>query len=297
MRCQNPRWVCPKIKPEQVPCGKCLPCLTNKRNDWAFRLDQEYKRSQGAAFVTLTYHPKFCPDFGLSKRHLQLYIKRLRKAYGKKLRYFAVGEYGTKHNRPHYHLIIFNYGEKDARLDKLFEQSWSTRTGESFGIVDIRPVNYARIMYCTKYVIQSRDVRCKSRTDPFMLCSRAYGLGAHYLTDAMVKWHREGKRNFTLVFGEKRRLPRYYKEKIWYPLRKPKAYRRGDSTFYTNEYPAHYEREIVSMASKAEGIIAEEKNLQMIRDAGYSDPDAILAEMRSAVISRIKQKVAFTQIL
>ncbi len=43
----------------------------------------------------------------LSKSDLQLFFKRLRKNYGKEVRYFACGEYGPKHYRPHYHLLFY----------------------------------------------------------------------------------------------------------------------------------------------------------------------------------------------
>lgn len=278
------RWVCPKNVPVQVPCGKCLACLTNKRNDWAFRLEQEYKASKGACFITLTYHPKFCPDYGVDKRHVQLYMKRLRKRFGKKLRYFCVGEYGTKYERPHYHILLFNY-EEDARIQSEIRKAWSTREGESFGIVDIRNVNLARIMYCTKYVIQRGNPTYKYKSKPFMLCSRAYGLGLNYLTDSMARWHREGQRNYTKVFGEKRRLPRYYKEKIWWP--QP----RRDRAPVWREHP---DRQRVSDVSKKAANEAELKNRQLLQKAGY-DPDVIIAEMRNAVLSRVMSKVAYTQ--
>lgn len=47
----------------------------------------------------------------LRKSDLQKFIKRLRfsiaKRYDAELRYFACGEYGPKHFRPHYHLLLF----------------------------------------------------------------------------------------------------------------------------------------------------------------------------------------------
>lgn len=48
---------------------------------------------------------------GLCKRDLQLFFKRLRKAHPVgtiPLKYYAVGEYGGKTYRPHYHIILFN---------------------------------------------------------------------------------------------------------------------------------------------------------------------------------------------
>lgn len=47
----------------------------------------------------------------LSKRDLQLFIKRFRflakKRYNEQVRYYACGEYGPVHYRPHYHLLFF----------------------------------------------------------------------------------------------------------------------------------------------------------------------------------------------
>jgi hypothetical protein len=44
----------------------------------------------------------------ISKRHLQLFLKRLRKHYNVQgIKYLASGEYGGKLDRPHYHLVIF----------------------------------------------------------------------------------------------------------------------------------------------------------------------------------------------
>lgn len=127
-----------------VPCGKCLPCLTRRRRDWIFRLEQEHKYSKGALFVTLTYHPKFLPH-ELKKRHLQLFIKRLRKnAKANNIRYYAVGEYGTKRKRPHYHILLFNASEHVEFIRK----SWQ------FGHIHIGNVSAKSISYCTKYVVQ-----------------------------------------------------------------------------------------------------------------------------------------------
>lgn len=272
MQCISPKYVWPKGKIILVPCGKCLACLSNKRADWSFRLQQEWKRSTSAAFITLTYHPKFYPDSGLSKRHFQLFMKRLRKTQDEKLRYYAVGEYGSKTGRAHYHAILFNFNGDLSVL----KQAWSL-DGEPIGIVDCRPVNEARCSYVTKYVIQRVDHKDKTLNKPFCLMSRGYGLGAHYLSDDMVSWHRNlggySGRNYTLVHGVKGRLPRFYKEKIWYDQE---------------------DREKVSSASKWQAIRAHRRNLRYLKKRGYS-PSKIIAEMRAAVLSRVKQKIAFTQ--
>lgn len=107
-----------------VPCGRCYACLENKRTDWRIRLTEELKGSKSAIFVTLTYSDSsleytdiitrnkitYTKEYThpiVHKRTIQNYIKRLRKL-GLKFRYYAVGEYGTKSKRPHYHIIFFN---------------------------------------------------------------------------------------------------------------------------------------------------------------------------------------------
>lgn len=71
---------------------------------------------------------KKCQTFNLfphlSKRDLQLFIKRLRKYISKysneKIRYYAVGEYGPVHFRPHYHLELWF---SDDKIYKIIQQA------------------------------------------------------------------------------------------------------------------------------------------------------------------------------
>lgn len=270
-------------KPQQkilVPCGKCIPCLSNKRQDWVFRLQQENKVSQSSLFVTLTYHPKYCPD-GLVKKHLQLFMKRLRKRdVNQRLRYFAVGEYGTKRKRPHYHILLFNCSD-----EKYIRQAWCNKKGEPFGIVHVGKVTPASIAYCTKYIIQPEQ-KDTTQQKPFTLMSRRYGLGANYLTDEMVNWHVTGRRNFAMVYGQKVRLPRYYRDKIW-PLLKT-----GDPDVirWWNQ-----ERERVSHQAKWIATKAMRKELRYFRKKYGRDAKRKRLEFRNAHLLRIKQKVSYTE--
>lgn len=196
-----------------VPCGKCIPCLLNKRNDWSFRLQQEHRASKEACFVTLTYDEKHLrTDRSLNKRDLQLFFKRLRKLHGRRvrIRYYAVGEYGTHFGRPHYHILLFNC------VEQLVRKAWTDSKGQSIGNVHIGKVTEASIAYCTKYVVQ-RASAPEGLLPPFSTMSRAYGIGAHYLSDDMVNWHRENDANYVVRPGNvKGRLPRFYRERIWY---------------------------------------------------------------------------------
>lgn len=272
MKCTTPTLVFPwDDKPGiHVPCGKCLPCLSNKRADWSFRLGIEHRYSKSSYFVTLTYSPKFLPEHGVSKRHVQLFMKRLRKKSQAKIRYYLVGEYGSLTGRPHYHIILFNFDGHEKHI----QSAWSTRSNEPFGTVHIGRVTQASIMYCTKYVIQRVYMVPKDMSKPFAVMSRSFGIGLWYLTDSMLEWHRAGKRNYTMLHGEKRRLPRYYKDKIWYDPD---------------------ERARISDASKWEAIKAEREADRELIKMGYADPRIIKAEMRNAVFERMKEKIAFTQ--
>lgn len=289
MNCHKPIWVAPSGKAVQVPCGKCLPCLVNRRTEWSFRLMQEWKRSESSAFITLTYAAKFVPDTGVSKKHFQLFMKRLRKKSGLKLRYYAVGEYGSKRKRAHYHAIIFNFLGDEKFLQKIWS---SSKTGEPFGIVHIGKVSEASIRYTTKYIIQRSENIPKGLNPHFSLMSRQYGIGAHYLSDAMVNWHRENFANYTFLYGEKGRLPRFYRDKIWYRLVSPKA-----GWLQTVRVSEHPDRKMVATIGRVEGLVAEYENLLLFYRIYGQDAEEKITEMRNAVLSRVKEKVAFTQTL
>ena len=105
----------------EIPCGKCIGCRLDYSRDWANRMMLEASYHEQNYFITLTYDdlhvPKSyypCPETGealpsltLSKRDVQLFLKRLRKLTGQQFRYYLCGEYGSTTHRPHYHLIVF----------------------------------------------------------------------------------------------------------------------------------------------------------------------------------------------
>lgn len=128
-----------------VPCGKCLPCLRLKRNDWIFRLSEQLKEMPTAYFVTLTFDQEHLPftDRGvptLDWDPITRYWKRLRKNTGRNLVYFCVGEYGTKTHRPHFHAIIYNMTPDEI------QDNWHD------GLVHIGNVTTASMTYTLKYM-------------------------------------------------------------------------------------------------------------------------------------------------
>lgn len=201
MRCISPILIRSKGRHDFVPCGKCNFCLQTKRFDWSFRLLQEIKVSSSAYFLTLTYNEDNHPlDGSLSRRDFQLFMKKLRKRNSVPLRYYTVGEYGTRTLRPHYHSIMFNLDQSLAvRLSEVWEK------GTCF-VGDVQP---ASVNYVTKYVINAA-LDYGGREPPFSLMSRRPGIGASYLATHR-EWHRADFRNYTQVNGKLGRLPRYYK--------------------------------------------------------------------------------------
>ena len=138
------------------PCGWCLPCRINKARMWQHRIMLETKSHIKSSFVTLTYSDDNVPmndnaDLILYKEDLQNYIKRLRRHNdGKRIRYFAVGEYGTESGRPHYHICIFGLGLEDQEI---IEKSWTVR-GNQQGIVHIGEITSESARYIAGYTIK-----------------------------------------------------------------------------------------------------------------------------------------------
>lgn len=206
MECLTPRYL--SKQDMVVPCGSCSFCSATRRSDWATRLMYESKLHHVKKFITLTYaNPHLKWAHGLSQLHkpdIQKWFKILRKA-GYKIRYYAVGEYGSNTYRPHYHVLLFG----DVP-DHVIRSSW--RFGESH----IGTVTEASVMYCLGYMINGKSWKMQhKRVRPFSLMSRKPGLGANYLSHDMIQWHRSDRKNYVLVDGAKRHLPRYYKTKIF----------------------------------------------------------------------------------
>ncbi len=215
-----------------VPCGKCFQCLARRRNGWSFRLWHQMQTCESAYFMTLTYgealddygHPfgeqpptSFNGIYDLNKKHLQDFLKRLRKYqksknYGTSIKYYAVGEYGTKNLRPHYHLIIFNLlPELAVRSNVVAKEIWKK------GKVDIASCNISTINYVVGYVMQGKwepQADDDDRKPHFSLMSK--GLGSSYLTDQKIEYLYDRMETSVMhPSGFRIVLPRYYKDKIF----------------------------------------------------------------------------------
>lgn len=237
----------------KVPCGKCSQCLKQRRDNWTFRILKEMEITSSPFFVTLTYNDDTVPrtDEGkltLSKRDVQLWLKKLRKQYVKKsskqIRYYLVGEYGTETDRPHYHLILMNMDYPDLIL-----QTWDK------GFVKIKKVEIGSIKYVVSYVVNGGKLK-DGRQKEFSLMSKK--LGANYLTDAMKKYHKEDLTQcfVTLQGGYKMAMPKYYKEKIFDELE------RGELTQYLQQRSDYIKQQTIKQLEK-EGYKNPEAEFEM----------------------------------
>lgn len=125
--------------------------------------------------MTLTYNDENKPeDNSLSFRDLKVFIDNLRHTSLGQFRYFAVGEYGDKTARPHYHMAIFNCPPE--KWESKFIQSWKQ------GFIkagDITPQSAAYVAgYCTKKMTSKEDERLQGRIPEFSRMSKKPPLGA-----------------------------------------------------------------------------------------------------------------------
>lgn len=129
------------------------------------------------------------------------------------------------------------------------------------GFCDIGDVTPASIHYVTKYVINKYD-DYNGREPPFSLMSRRPAIGRNYL-DTHNDYHKKDLKNYTNVNGQKGRLPRYYKDKIFSKLEKERITKRSLDTIdidyweeiqrlskYHPQPESYYEERIISTHEK-----------------------------------------------
>lgn len=156
-------------------CGQCMPCRYNRRRVWTHRIILEALVHAEASFITLTYDEEHLPDDNsLSPRDLQLFIKRLRERVSIPLRFFAVGEYGERGGRPHYHAAMFGLG---CQHKAFVDAAWGK------GLTSSDPLEFHSAAYVcgyvTKKLTRAGDPRLEGRHPEFARMSRRPGIGGH----------------------------------------------------------------------------------------------------------------------
>lgn len=185
-----------KVKYVEIPCGKCVFCLQNKVNEWSLRIKHELMFFRTGLFITLTYNNDFIPrtflskpkivgdklvftDTNLVKKHLQDFFKRLRyylDKQGRKIKYYACGEYGDYTDRAHYHAIILGMKSFSFSDRELIKKCWK------YGFIHFGDASVASGRYVAKYCNKvHEDYNYKNRyilqnrEPPFKLSSLCFG--------------------------------------------------------------------------------------------------------------------------
>ncbi|QXP44269.1 MAG: replication initiator protein [Arizlama microvirus] len=208
--------------PVQVPCGQCIGCRLERSRQWAVRCVHEASLYADNCFITLTFRDEFIPvNSSLVKRDFVLFMKRLRKRYGSKIRFFHCGEYGERLKRPHHHACIFNFDFPDKVL-------WTERSGVRlyrsasleqlwpYGFCTVGAVNFESAAYVARYVTKKitgdmADKHYGDRVPEYVTMSRrpgiAYDWFVKYKTDVYPS-------DFVVIRGGiKCKPPRYYDNK------------------------------------------------------------------------------------
>lgn len=232
MECQHPVWIQDPRKADlrdkygtrlnciKVPCGKCPSCQSNHRKMWFIRLKYEAEHCMNSYVVTLTYNDSVLPAPILDPNGLeyhkidysdvQRFHKRLRKALGT-FRFFAIGEYGPEHLRPHYHICYFfhDYMPLDRFENEVFKQ-WFPDCRITVDTTNDKAANYI-LKYCLKPV----DEDIPDWIRPVLRCSTKPYIGAGLVNERNLSYFLDRKTDITNYVGYRQRLPRIYRDKFF----------------------------------------------------------------------------------
>lgn len=244
----------------KIPCGHCIGCRLDKSREWADRIMCELAYHDKACFITLTYDDKHLPDKRqfidndgvihdsthnpLVKKHLQDFIKRLRDRFGyKKVRYYAVGEYGEKNKRPHYHAIIFGVDFSDDRIvnfirdgyihytsKTLYDESNPDHSVWKYGLCDIAEVSWNDAAYVARYTTKkqygdaNKVYEIYNYEPEFSIMSLKPGIGKQYLLDHIDEYRKYGTLIVPTNNGTRIIKSNHYFDSIAYPDKKDPLY-------------------------------------------------------------------------
>lgn len=281
-----------------VSCGKCNFCLSNRRQDWSFRLEQELHDASSSRFLTLTYDAEQVPIefdkngtayYAVSKTHLMQFHKSIKQYQGRaitkmkrkgkwsteytnyykkkwRIRYLSVAEYGSNTDRPHYHSIIFNV--LPETLNALADGKIWGRGFVKFGTTTTKSINYV-----AKYIVDREPDMIWGRVKPFSFMSKNPGIGHGYI-ERSKKWHkpkpgqREDYRYYTQNGKFKQRLPRYYKDRMFTTM----------------------EKQVAGIEAEMQAYAKEMDDMLQLATMGYRDPAGELEHRRQFKHAMIRVK-------
>lgn len=212
-----------KWKEITIPCGKCIGCRLDYSKEWATRITMEMKLypKESNWFITLTYDEPNVPwgetinketgeiitNQTLKPKDLTDFLKKLRRHYEyhgswQGIRFFAAGEYGSKTQRPHYHIAMMNMPIIPEELkqignnkqgDALYEVERLNKIWNK-GYVTIGELTWQSAAYVARYITKKQigkeaDLWYKSQgiQKEFVRMSRNPGIGMPAITGQLDK--------------------------------------------------------------------------------------------------------------
>lgn len=266
-----------------LPCGQCIGCRLNYSRQWAIRIVHEAQMHDTNCFITLTFDQAHLESrtnpLSLDVTEFQRFMKRLRKRYGKNIRFFHCGEYGDKNKRPHYHAIIFGMDFEDKVL-------WSNRDGNKlytseqleqlwpYGFSTIGDVTFQSAAYVARYIMKkhkgegSEDHYTRwcpltgegTTVEPeYCTMSRRPGIGYDWLQEYKADVY---PNDYIVINEHKVKPPRYYDSLLTeQELKEVKAKRIEDSPETITEYGESMDRLWVSEEIKLKKLELLIRNL------------------------------------
>lgn len=235
-----------------IPCGQCIGCRIQQREDWTTRIELEARQwpKEQVWFITLTYDDDHVPGMILKTGEImrkvqyvwkpgekspesvqtllytdvQKFLKRLRKAYKSRLRFFCAGEYGEQTARPHYHMILYGWEPTDLkqlykiRHNGYYTSEWMQKLwgNGQIQIAQAVPETYRYVAgYVTKkmYEIDGKKANAYyelGQQKPFACMSLKPGLGDAYYQEHKEEIWKQGYIQCTN--GKQAQIPRYYEK-------------------------------------------------------------------------------------
>lgn len=268
----------------KIPCGDCAGCQESYSKDWATRCVLEAEKYASNYFITLTYDEDHAPrddelinkktgevfendnweQAHLEERDMTLFLKKLRITWQRHykhdgIRFFYCGEYGGQTQRPHYHMILFNFPipieELTIRkIDKDGNYHWDCEKLRNLwgkGNIDICEVNWDTCAYVARYVMKKQGGKKpdewyyeNGKTPEFIRMSRMPGIGLDFFN-----------KNFQDIYQNDEIILKGHREKIQ-PVKPPKYFDAKYDLIDHGKLEAIKERRkfIAKMANKSKNL-------------------------------------------
>lgn len=235
----------------KIPCGSCIGCRLDYSRMWMARIVKEAEGYKNNAFITLTYNEENIPykdvinketgelitGHPLIKSHLRDFIKRLRRQYEyhfnhKGIRFYACGEYGSKNQRPHYHIAAFNidttvWGDiKQIGSNHQGDAIWTSEKIEKIwgkGFITIGDLTPQSAAYIARYMLK------KQKGEKKTWYYESQGIISEYTSSSL-------KPGISKQWYEKHKETYWLTDKLYIPKRNSKP--------QTVRTPAYFDRQL-----------------------------------------------------